>query len=167
MSDVDILTVHSEVQVAEVRALFLEYAETLGVDLCFQGFDHEVASLPGDYAPPAGALFLATRHPLAVGCVGIRALTDTEAELKRLYVRPQARGTGLGRRLANEAIRTARRIGYTLLRLDTLPSMHEARALYKGLGFHETPSYRPNPVAGTTYLALDLTVRPPPSSGAG
>src|SRR6266542_4067938 len=89
----DIVAVHSEAEVAMVRALFLEYAETLGVDLCFQGFDHEVASLPGDYAPPAGALFLATSHTLPVGCVGIRALTGTEAELQRLYVRPEARGT--------------------------------------------------------------------------
>ena len=141
-----------------VRALFLEYAETLGVDLCFQGFDREVASLPGGYAPPAGALFLATTHTLPVGCVGIRALSGTEAELKRLYVRPEARGTGLGRRLVTEAIHAARRIGYTLLRLDTLPSMLEARALYQRIGFQETPSYRPNPIEGTTYLALDLTV---------
>jgi putative acetyltransferase len=160
MPDAEIVTVGSGPEVAVVRALFVEYAQALGVDLCFQDFDTELATLPGQYAAPGGALFLALRDAVPAGCVAVRPLEGSEAELKRLYVRPQARGGGLGRRLANRAIQAARKMGYTTLRLDTLPSMHEARALYASLGFRETPAYRPNPVAGTTYMALDLAAEP-------
>ncbi len=157
MTDIAIALAHGEAEVAIVRELLVEYAQALRVELCFQDFDQELASLPGQYAGPRGALFLATGDSVPLGCVGVRPLSATEAELKRLYVRPIGRGTGLGRRLAIRAIDQARQLGYAVLRLDTLPSMHEARALYETLGFHATAPYRNNPVAGTAYLALDLS----------
>ena len=146
--------------VAQARALFQEYAEWLAVDLCFQGFAQELATLPGAYAPPRGMLLLAGRETDAVGCIALRPLAGTSqatvAEVKRLYVRPVARGTGLGRRLVESVIDGARAIGYRELKLDTLERMVDAQALYARLGFRECAQYYPNPLAGTVYMTLAL-----------
>ncbi len=141
---------------ATVRALFREYAAGVGVDLCFQGFDAEVATLPGRYAPPSGRLLLARRGLETVGCVALRALDDGACEMKRLYVRPDVRGQSVARRLVERICDHARAIGYARLCLDTLPSMSAARALYRALGFKPAGPYVLNPVAGAEYLALDL-----------
>jgi GNAT superfamily N-acetyltransferase len=143
--------------VEAVRELFLEYADALGVDLCFQGFDRELEELPGSYAPPAGMLLLA-RAPDGepVGCVGLHALAGDTCEMKRLYVRPFHRGEGLGRELAERVIEAARSRGYRALCLDTLPSMVEAAPLYASLGFREIAPYYENPVPGARFLELEL-----------
>lgn len=135
-----------------MRCLLREYAASLAVRLDFQDFDRELAELPGAYAPPRGALLLAPGE----GCVALRPLDDTTCEMKRLYVRPSARGTGLGRRLAKTVLAEARRLEYTLIYLDTLPDMVAARALYEELGFREITPYTTNPVAGARFLELDL-----------
>lgn len=143
---------------ATVRALFLEYADWLQVDLCFQGFEAELASLPGKYAPPAGGLWLALVDGAVAGIVGLRPLGDEGvSELKRLWIRPGYRGHGLGRRLVETAIGAARAAGYARLCLDTLPVMAEAHALYASLGFQEIPAYYENPESGVRYLELELS----------
>lgn len=142
--------------VAGVRGLFVEYQEALGVDLCFQGFDRELAELPGDYVPPGGRLLVARKRGELVACVALRQLDPQTCEMKRLYVRPAHRGAGLGRALAEAVIAEAKRIGYARLRLDTLPSMTEAAALYERLGFRETEPYYENPVPGARFLQLEL-----------
>ncbi|HEU5042253.1 MAG TPA: GNAT family N-acetyltransferase [Gemmatimonadales bacterium] len=142
--------------VATVRELFAEYAASLDVDLSFQGFQDELAGLPGDYAGPMGRLILGLDDEVPAGCVALRPLEPGIAELKRLYVRPGFRGTGWGRVLALEAIAEARAAGYERVRLDTLPSMSDARALYTRLGFVAIPPYRHNPVPGTAFLELSL-----------
>ncbi len=136
----------------EVRALFGEYAASLPFALDFQDFDRELAELPGTYAPPRGALLLAR----GAGCVGLRPIDETTCEMKRLYVRSSARGTGLGRRLAEAVVSEARRLGYARMRLDTVPGMDSAQALYAQLGFQEIPPYRPNPIPGARFLELQL-----------
>lgn len=143
---------------ASVRGLFREYADSLDVDLCFQGFEAELAGLPGSYARPGGRLLLAVDERGAPsGCVALRPVTTGVGEMKRLYVRPLARGTGLGAVLARRIIDEAREAGYTRICLDTLPSMHEARHLYERLGFRATEPYVHNPVPGALFLSLDLT----------
>ena len=138
--------------VEEVRVLFREYAASLPFALDFQDFDDELAGLPGAYAPPRGALLLAR----GTGCVGLRPIAETTCEMKRLYVRPSARGTGLGRLLVEAIVTEARGLGYGHVRLDTVPGMGSARALYERLGFREIPPYRPNPIPGALFLELEL-----------
>ena len=151
-----LVTVQTPELVAQARELFLEYRDGLGTDLCFQGFDREVADLPGDYAPPGGRLFLAQVGERFAGCVGLRPLPEPfTCEMKRLFVRPDFRGMGLGRHLAGAAIAAARVIGYERMRLDTLPSMQAAIAMYEQLGFRDIAPYRDNPVQGARYMELD------------
>ncbi len=144
---------------AEVRALFEEYAATLGIDLEFQGFAAELKGLPGAYAPPGGRLLLGLVDGRPSGCVGIRPLESGVCEMKRLYVRPGCRGAGLGRGLATAAVEAARAAGYTAMRLDTLAGMAEARMLYQRLGFRPIAAYRHNPIPGAEFL--ELTLRSP------
>lgn len=154
---IDIVRAASADQIATARRLFKEYEASLGIELSFQGFAQELAELPGAYAPPAGRLFLAaTDGAEPVGCVALRPLGGGICEMKRLYVRPIARRVRLGRRLAETVIREAREIGYARMRLDTLPSMKEAFALYQSLGFREIAPYCENPIAGTRFMEFDL-----------
>jgi len=166
----------------EVRKLFLEYAASTGLDLSFQGFDHELATLPGKYARPQGRLLLLIEDGRPGGCVGMRSLegrrpaasrraswpggsisqnssnptVERTCEMKRFYIRPEFRGRGLGRVLANRIIDEARQAGYTTMLLDTLPTMTAAIALYERLGFHDTALYTHNPVPGTRFFELVL-----------
>jgi putative acetyltransferase len=147
----------SPTQIAQARELFLEYAESLGFSLCFQNFDKELAGLPGGYAPPDGRLLLAEYGGALAGCVALHKLEPRICEMKRLYLRPQFRGKGLGRALAERIISEARQIGYQRMRLDTVePVMKDAVAMYRKLGFKEVAPYRPNPIAGAMYMELEL-----------
>ena len=140
------------------RALIREYADWLAVDLCFQGYDDELANLDAVYGPPAGRFFLALVGGQTAGCIGLRKMAAPgEGEVKRLYVRPDYRGLGLGKTLMQRTIAAAREIGYRCLRLDTLPPrMPEAQAMYRRLGCVETPPYYHNPVPGVVFMRLDL-----------
>jgi len=143
-----------------LREIFQEYAAGLGIDLCFQQFDEELASLPGDYAAPRGALLMATVDGELAGCCALRPLDSADypnaAEMKRLYVRKAFRKFGLGRQLAEAALDAAREAGYACVLLDTLDDMEAARALYEDLGFAEIPPYYLNPVPGAHYLKAEL-----------
>ncbi len=139
-----------------VRALFGEYVDSLGIDLAFQGFEGELAELPGKYQPPAGRLLLAWNGARAVGCIALRPLDAERCEMKRLYVRPEARGQRLGRRLVERICAEARKAGYERICLDTLPMMVSAQSLYESLGFVSIEPYVFNPIPGTKFLALDL-----------
>jgi ribosomal protein S18 acetylase RimI-like enzyme len=136
--------------------LFLEYAASLGFNLCFQDFESELASLPGAYAPPGGCILLAETGGTVCGCVAMRPFSDSVCEMKRLYVRPGSRGLGTGRALAVTVIAKARERGYVQMRLDTLAAMDEATRLYESLGFREIEAYRQNPVVGARFFELDL-----------
>jgi len=144
------------IDLPQAQALFGEYAESLGIDLSFQHFDEELAGLPGDYSPPDGCLLLAKDEGAVAGCVAMRKLEEGTCEMKRLYVRPQFRGLNVGRTLATSIIEEARRIGYLRMRLDTLPSMKSAHALYRTLGFQEIPAYCYNPIEGASFMELAL-----------
>jgi ribosomal protein S18 acetylase RimI-like enzyme len=145
--------------IAVARKLFLEYAASLDVDLCFQNFADEVATLPGAYVPPRGCLLLADAGSAAVGCVALRPLDGAAtrtAEVKRLYVQPATRGAGAGRALAEAVIARARVLGYDELKLDTLETMAAARRMYSVLGFRECAPYYVNPLPGVSYMSLAL-----------
>ena len=163
--------------VAVVARMFREYAEGLGFPLDFQGFHEELANLPGEYAPPKGALILALVGDRPAGSVGLRPLEPGTCEMKRLFIRNEFRGQGIGRRLVDRVIADARRIGYERMRLDTIPEMSEAIHLYRQCGFVEISPYRYNPIPGALYFQLDLrrpegfdgtrpkaSTRPPPVS---
>jgi len=158
VSGLDFCQAESPEQIAAIRELFLEYAQSLGFSLCFQSFDKELAGLPGDYSPPEGRLLLATFDDAPAGCVALHKLEPEVCEIKRLYVRPQFRGKGLGRALAHRVIGDARQIGYTRLRLDTVePMMQSAVAMYRQLGFREITPYRENPIEGALYMELVIS----------
>lgn len=143
--------------IEEVRALFREYVAWLGVDLCFQDFDAELATLPGRYAPPSGRLCVAEVDGRIAGAVGLREIAPLVCEMKRLFVRDWARGRGAGRLLVGRIVADARAIGYNAMRLDTLQErMASANALYDEFGFREIPAYYANPVANVRYMELDL-----------
>ena len=157
ISGLVITQVESPAQIAQARELFLEYANSLGFSLCFQSFDQELANLPGDYGPPRGRLLLAHSEGQLAGCVALHPIDSITCEMKRLYLRPAFRGKGLGRILTERLLKEARAIGYERLRLDTVePVMKNAVAMYRRMGFREIAPYRPNPMAGTLYLELDL-----------
>lgn len=140
----------------EARRLVREYAASLNVDLSFQNLEQELEHLTTEYAAPKGAFLLARHGDRYVACIGVRHLSENIGEMKRLYVAPAARGTGLGRALVEQIIVRARELGYGALLLDTLPFMKEAQALYLSMGFKPTAAYRFNPVAGSAFLRLDL-----------
>lgn len=143
-------------RVAEARVLLLEYSDSLGIDLSYQNFDQELAEFPGIYLPPRGALLLADRDGELAGSVAMRELEADVSEMKRLYVRPDFRGLGIGYELATTVIGVAKRAGYRCMRLDTLPDMSDAQRLYRSLGFREIAPYYRSPVPGTVYLEIDL-----------
>jgi len=140
----------------EARTLFLEYAQTLGFDLSFQDFDRELRELPGEYAEPQGTILLARAGAEVLGCVALRPLGQGLCEMKRLYVRPAHRGRSLGRKLAEQVIAEGARRGYRGMRLDTVPAMNEAIALYRALGFRPIEPYRTNPIPGALFFEKDL-----------
>lgn len=163
-----IIEASSAERVAQARELFEEYAQSLGFSLCFQGFDQELAELPGEYAPPRGRLLLAEIEGKVAGCVALHALPqqgiDT-CEVKRLFVRPEFRGRKVGKRLMDAVLEAARRIGYRRMLLDTVTGkMDKAITMYREYGFREIPAYRENPQPGVVYMELDLRAFPVPRS---
>ena len=146
----------TDAEINEVRRLFREYAESLGVDLCFQGFEEELAGLPGTYGPPGGSLLIAEEDRAIVGCVALRKLGDSICEMKRLYVKPQFRGRGLGKALVERIIEEGTELGYTKMRLDTLDRLKEAMAVYEAFGFRRIEPYYVNPLPDVVYWELDL-----------
>lgn len=156
---VAMLTIQQSVapdEIAVARELLVEYQAHLGISLGFQDFEAEVRGLPGSYAPPQGCLLLARHDGVPVGCVALHEAGWPRAEMKRLYVRPSARGRGLGRALVSAVLDQAAAIGYTEVVLDTLPTMVEAQRLYEQFGFHDISPYRPNPVDGARFLSRSL-----------
>jgi putative acetyltransferase len=148
-------------QIQEVRRLFEEYAASLSFDLCFQNFDQELDGLPGAYTPPDGRLLLAiTDDAEPAGCVALRPLEPKIGEMKRLYIRPKFRGTGLGKRLTLKVLEEAANIGYERIRLDMAPEMAGAIRLYESLGFRRIAPYRPNPVEGAIFMEIDIPYSP-------
>jgi GNAT superfamily N-acetyltransferase len=157
LSECVLAEAHSPEDLAQVRRLFRAYADWLEVDLCFQGFERELAELPGCYAPPAGRLLVAKVGGEVAGCVGLRPLEPGVCEMKRLWVEPGFAGRGIGRALAEAVVAAARDIGYRRMRLDTIPArMPAAQHLYAALGFREIPAYYHNPLAGVVMLELEL-----------
>jgi GNAT superfamily N-acetyltransferase len=158
---IEVRRAETPADLAQAAEAFREYAASLGIDLCFQNFDVELATLPGEYAAPAGRLLLAFVDGRLAGCGGLRPLTDVDyanaCEMKRLFVRPAFRRFGLGRLLAQALLDEARSVGYSAMLLDTLDDMEAARELYATLGFEEIPPYYFNPIPGAHYLKADLT----------
>lgn len=153
-----LIQAQSQEEIRSARALFEEYASWVEISLCFQNFDKEIAELPGAYAPPGGRLFLAIDGDDVMGCVALRKIEDGVGEMKRLYVRPEFRGRGLGRTLTEKLIAEAKQIGYSRLRLDTLPGkMDQAITMYRSFGFREIAPYYANPVADATFMELTLS----------
>ncbi|MCI0664296.1 MAG: GNAT family N-acetyltransferase [Acidobacteria bacterium] len=146
----------TEEALPELKELLVEYMESLGVEPCFQNFEHELANLPGDYIPPDGRLLIALIDGSTAGCIALRKLESGICEMKRLYVRPQFRGLQIGRALAEAVIAEARNIGYLRMRLDTLPSMKSAQKLYHSMGFKEISPYQSIEIEGTRFLELVL-----------
>lgn len=157
---IELVPAEGDEAVSAVRELFREYAASLGIDLCFQNFEHELATLPGEYAPPHGALLLALVDGEPAGCVAMRPLPEADhanaCEMKRLYVRRAFRRFGLGRLLAQQLMDLATQAGHSCMLLDTLDDMEAARELYASLGFVEIPPYYFNPIPGAHYLKVDL-----------
>ncbi|NIO03850.1 MAG: GNAT family N-acetyltransferase [Proteobacteria bacterium] len=151
-----IIRAQTPTQIEEVRRLFREYEDFLGVDLCFQGFEEELAGLPGKYAPPDGAILIATDGHEVAGCVALRKLEAKVCEMKRLFVRSQYKGQGLGRILAERIIDEASQLGYSFMWLDTFARLKEAMRLYESLGFKRRKAYYQNPLPGVVYLELEL-----------
>lgn len=143
--------------IKSVKNLFCEYADELNVGLEFQGFKHELENLPGKYAPPLGRIYIANCNGLTAGCVALKSLDKTSCEMKRLYVRTQYRGNGIGECLAKQVINDAKSLGYGIMYLDTLASLKYAVKLYKKLGFNETKQYYNNPLDNVIYMRLSLT----------
>jgi len=158
--------VQTKTEIEEVRKLFREYEVFWGVDLCFQSFEKELANLPGKYSPPNGDLLIGLNDEKIVGCVAIRRLDNGICEMKRLFVKPETRGTGLGKKLAEEIIVVAHERGYSLMRLDTLYRLTEAMHLYETLGFRKTDPYYDNPLPGVVYWELDLKKQMKHQSGS-
>lgn len=154
MEEIDIAT--TEADLDAIRDLFREYAEALGIDLSYQGFEAELAALPGAYAPPAGRILLAKIDGEAVGCIALRPFAEGTCEMKRLYVRPIFQKHGLGRALCTRLIGEARGAGYISMLLDTLPHMHGAIRLYESFGFARRDAYYQTPIEGTVFMQLDL-----------
>jgi putative acetyltransferase len=145
-------------EIALVRELFLEYASTLEFDLGFQGFDKEILELPGNYSAPTGCILLAYQDSEVAGCVALKFCEQGIGEMKRLYVRPQFQGCGIGRALVTSILQKAVALEYQKLRLDTVPSMKTALHMYLSMGFYSIPPYRENPIPGTTYLEHNLQI---------
>jgi ribosomal protein S18 acetylase RimI-like enzyme len=154
--------VESTEEIEQTRELFHEYVTWLGVNLCFQNYDKEVAELPGEYVPPTGRLYLAIEDDQTAGCIALRKLAEGICEMKRLYLRPQFRGRQLGRTLVDRVIEDARQIGYSRMRLDTLPGkMDAAIAMYRSLGFTDIERYYDNPYETAVFMELDLAAVSP------
>jgi GNAT superfamily N-acetyltransferase len=151
-----IVEAHEFPWLLEIRTLFQEYVDSLGFELDFQDFEREFEDLPGEYGPPDGRLFLALVDDEPVGCIALRRIDPSTCELKRMYVRPELRGRGIGRRLAERIVLAAREIGYARMRLDTVPGMDAAIGVYRSLGFTEIEPYRFNPIEGAIYMELEL-----------
>jgi putative acetyltransferase len=143
-------------EVPVMRELFAEYGRSLGIDLGFQDFDNELATLPGKYAAPDGAVYIATLDGVPCGCVALRRLDRDACEMKRLYVRPDARGLGVGAELVRLVVEAGRARGYKVMRLDTLPTMKSAIALYTSFGFRQIPAYTFNPIRGAVFMEKTL-----------
>lgn len=163
---IEIRTAQFPAHLDTVRAIFREYADSLNIDMGFQDFNQELAELPGKYAPPRGTVLLAWQDGEVIGCAAMRPIDQHIGEMKRLYVRPAGRRLALGKRLAVSIIDAAKEAGYRQMRLDTLPSMTAAQALYASLGFADIPAYVFNPIPGTRYLELDLATWPQASVAA-
>lgn len=152
----EIVSAQTSEDLEQVQVLWREYADSLDFNLDFQNFHEELTNLPGDYAKPAGCLLLAKYRDELAGCVALRQLSHSICEMKRLYIRPEFRGLGIGRALAEAIVEQARAIGYTRMRLDTAPSMEAAKALYRSLGFWRIDPYTYNPIEGAVFMELQL-----------
>jgi ribosomal protein S18 acetylase RimI-like enzyme len=154
--DIEFTLIDGSDLIEEIKQLFLEYAQSLKVDLSFQDFNTEIGALPGKYSPPEGALILALIGHKPAGCIALRKISDDVCEMKRLYVRDNYKGLGIGKKLINLILEEATRIGYRFIRLDTLPSMKKAQDLYQALGFYDIEPYVYNPIVGTRFMELRL-----------